>query len=149
LKDASAIEARLLELAHTTDAKITAAALAYYAPCSLEDAQRVLDDLTTKNQLSMDVEDDGTTVYRMYGRQKLAPGIRAQRGPWLQREALLPSERFDRYRAASPVVAALLTLFIPGAGHLYTGRFFAAVMWFFLVGAGYALIVPGVVLHLL
>ncbi|HEY5922142.1 MAG TPA: hypothetical protein VIV11_10750, partial [Kofleriaceae bacterium] len=60
IKDPSAIEARLLELAHTTDAKITAPALAYFAPCSLADANKVLDDLAAHEQLSMDIEDDGT-----------------------------------------------------------------------------------------
>lgn len=147
LNDASAIEARLLELAHTTDAKLTAPALAYFAPCSIENAQRVLDELTTRNQLSMDVEDDGTIVYRMFGRQKLAPGVAAPRVPRLERQALVPAE-LHRYRAASPLLAALLTVFIPGAGHLYAGRFLSAIMWFLLVGAGYALIVPGLILHL-
>src|SRR5215510_9858165 len=72
ITDASAIEARLLELAHTTEAKLTAPALAYFAPCSLEDAGRLLDDLTARDRLSMEVEDDGTIVYHMPGRQKLA-----------------------------------------------------------------------------
>src|SRR5436190_13130708 len=71
LKDPSTIEHRLLELAHTTDAKITAPALAYFAPCSLDDATRVLDELTTHDRLSMEIEDDGAIVYQMFGRQKL------------------------------------------------------------------------------
>lgn len=145
INDASAIEARLLELAHTTDAKITAPALAYFAPCSIEDAQRVLDDLTARSQLSMDVEDDGTIVYRMFGRQKLAPSIQPSRVRPLQREALVPA---GHYRAASPMLAALLSVFIPGAGHLYAGRYVAAVLWFMVVGLGYALVLPGLVLHL-
>ncbi len=143
LKDPGAIEARLLELAHTTDAKITAPALAYFAPCSLEDANRVLDELTAKDRLSMDIEEDGTVVYSMPGRQKLGarPAI-----PPLRREALVPIER--SHREASPMLAALLTVFIPGAGHLYAGRFLAAVLWFLVVGAGYTLLLPGLILHL-
>lgn len=142
IKDPSAIEARLLELAHTTDAKITAPALAYFAPCSLEDANKVLDELTARDQLIMDIDDEGNVSYRMPGRQKLA----ARPAPRLQREALVPVTR--PVREASPLVAALLTLFVPGAGHLYVGRFAAAVLWFLVVGAGYALILPGLVLHL-
>jgi TM2 domain-containing membrane protein YozV len=142
IKDPSAIEARLLELAHTTDAKITAPALAYFAPCSIEDASKVLDDLTTRNQLSMEVEDDGTIVYQMYGRQKIAAAPRRLM-PEVQR-TLVPI----REHGASPALAAVLSLFIPGAGHLYAGRFVAALLWFFVVGAGYALILPGLVLHL-
>lgn len=138
LKDASELEQRLLELAHTTDAKITAPALAYFAPCSLEDATRVLDDLTIRNRLSMEIEDDGTIVYQMFGRQNLAlPApptalVRVERG------------RPD----ASPLVAGMLGVLVPGAGHLYTGRVVAALLWFLVVSMGYVLIFPGLVLHL-
>jgi hypothetical protein len=145
-KDLSAIEARLLELAHTTDAKITAPALAYFAPCSIADANKVLDELTAKDQLSMDIDDDGTVSYRMPGRQKLGAARMAPSAPVLRREtALVP---LTRVHGASPLLAAVLSVFIPGAGHLYTGRIVAAILWFLVVGAGYALILPGLVLHL-
>lgn len=136
------IERRLLDLAFTTEAKLTAPALAYFAPCSIEDAARVLDDLTAHDRLSMDIEDDGTVTYTMLGRQKLAP---AAQPPRLTR-ALVP---FRTQRAnASPMLAAALSLMLPGAGHLYTGRALAAVMWFLVVGMGYALILPGLILHM-
>jgi len=140
------IEARLLELSHTTDVKITAPTLAYYAPCSIENAQKVLDDLTAKDQLQMDVQDDGSIVYEMLGRQKLPENLRP-----LRREVGLvpaPPQRLLRARASNPLVAALLSLWIPGAGHLYAGRVVAAVLWFLVVGAGYALILPGLILHM-
>ena len=79
LNDLSAIEARLLELSHTTDVKITAPALAYFAPCSIENAQKVLDDLAARDQLQMDVQDDGSIVYEMLGRQKLPENLRPLR----------------------------------------------------------------------
>jgi len=141
IKDASAIEARLLELAHTTDVKITAAALAYFAPCSLDDANAVLDDLTARDRLSMDIEDDGTVVYHLYGRQKLAVM------PPPMTRALVPVAHAP-VREASPLLAAVLSVFVPGAGHLYAGRFVAAALWFMVVGLGYALILPGLILHL-
>lgn len=141
LKDASAIEQRLLELAHTTDAKITAPALAYFAPCSLDDATRVLDDLTTRNRLSMEIEDDGTIVYQMFGRQKLAPSLPLPPPTALVRSA---GGRPD----TSPLIAAVLSVIVPGAGHLYAGRVVAALLWFLVVGMGYALLFPGLVLHL-
>jgi hypothetical protein len=147
IKDPSAIEARLLELAHTTDAKITAPALAYFAPCSIEDAQRVLDDLSTHDRLTMDVEDDGTIVYTMPGRQKINASRPATPGyiPLRRETALVPLERG---RMASPMLAAVLTLFVPGAGHLYAGKIVAALLWFVVVGLGYALVLPGLILHL-
>ncbi|MBA3395711.1 MAG: hypothetical protein H0T89_23910 [Deltaproteobacteria bacterium] len=51
-------------------------------------------------------------------------------------------------REASPTLAAAFSLFIPGAGQLYAGRAAAAILWFLAVTAGYALILPGLVLHL-
>ena len=145
LKDLSAIEARFLDLAHTTDAKLTAAALAYYAPCSIEDAQRVLDHLTVREAISMDVEDDGTIAYTMPGRQRI--GTAPRPAPY----ALVPFRPAHPAvipRGASPLLAALLTLFVPGAGHIYAGRILSGVFWFFLVSIGYVLVLPGLVMHL-
>lgn len=133
-RDASAIERRLLELAHTTDAKITAPALAYFAPCSIDDAAAVLDDLAARDRLRMEIEDDGTVVYHLLGRQRIAA------------PALVPAVRL--HRGPSPLVAAALSMVVPGAGHLYAGRLGAALLWFLVVGVGYALILPGLVLHL-
>lgn len=161
--DARWIERRLLELAHTTDAKLTAPALAYFAPCSLDDAQRVLDDLTARDRLIMEVEDDGSIVYQLLGRQRLAPpsarpqphgevppahALRpeVQVPPFAQTRALVPVPRTSL--AVSPFLAALLSVAIPGAGHLYAGRVGAALLWFVVVGMGYALLFPGLVLHL-
>jgi len=133
------IEQRLLELAYTTDAKITATALAYFAPCSIEEAGRVLDDLAAKNRVTMEIQDDGSIVYELLGRQKLAPAA----PPRLLRPAIARRAPVG----ASPMIAALLTVMIPGAGHLYARHVVGAVMWFFLVSIGYALILPGLVFH--
>jgi hypothetical protein len=143
ITDPALIEARLLELAHTTDAKLTAPALAYFAPCSIDDASAVLDALATRDRVRMDIEDDGTIVYELYGRQKLPASARPVAPPQL---ALVRASLPDR--DASPAIAALLTVFVPGAGHLYAGRIVAALLWFAVVGLGYALILPGLVLHL-
>lgn len=137
-----AIEARLLDLAHTTDVKLTAPALAYFAPCSLADAQRVLDDLAAREVVEMNVGDDGVITYELPGRQRLplrpAVPTRPQTTALALRSAAGPSA----------LLAGLLSFWIPGAGQLYTGRFVAAVLWFLAVGAGYVLILPGLVLHL-
>ena len=89
----------------------------------------------------MDVQDDGSIVYELLGRQKLAPAVQPLR------PAIVPVRR-RAPNAPSPMVAALLTVLIPGAGHLYARHIFGAVMWFMLVSAGYALVLPGLVLHL-
>jgi hypothetical protein len=142
ITDAGAIEARLLELAHTTEAKITAPALAYFAPCSLDDAGRVLDDLAARDRLSMEIEDDGTVVYQMPGRQKLSPPPAAPLSP----APLVPVVR--TLHGPSPLLAGLLSALIPGAGHLYAERPVAAILWFVIVGLGYTLLLPGLILHL-
>lgn len=85
----------------------------------------------------MIVEDDGTVVYELRGRQLIASPMAPPP------QALVPVQR-----GASPVLAAILSAFIPGAGHIYTGRIAAAVVWFVVVGLAYGLILPGLVLHL-
>jgi hypothetical protein len=146
--DARAIEQRLLELAYTTDTKLTATALAYFAPCAIADASKVLEDLAARGQLTMEVEDDGAIVYAMPGRQKLAqlagtPPVGAQLG--LRRE-IVPVRRAKH--GPSPAVAAVLSAVVPGAGHIYTGHIVAALMWFMVVGIGYAFVLPGLLLHM-
>ncbi len=148
--DRAVIEHRLLELAYTTDAKITAPTLAYFAPSSIDDAEKVLDDLTARDRIRMEIEDDGSIVYHVPDRQKVRPRLEAPARPVLRPELVrMPPAAFGLRGpvGASPALAAVLSMFIPGAGQLYARRFVAAVIWFFAVGAGYALIIPGLILH--
>jgi TM2 domain-containing membrane protein YozV len=140
--DPSVIEARLLELAHTTDVKITAPVLAYCAPCAIDDAAKVLDGLAAKSIVSMEIDDDGVITYELVGRQKL-PALPTPPSP-------MPTAIVHHRPAPRPsaLLAGLLSVWLPGAGHLYAGRLFAAIVWFLAVGAGYVLIVPGLILHL-
>ena len=53
-----------------------------------------------------------------------------------------------RERRFSPVLAGIMSFFIPGLGQLYKGQFLGAVLWFVLTGVGYFLLVfPGLILH--
>jgi hypothetical protein len=144
ISDRDAIEARLLDLAHRTDVKLTAPALAYYAPCTIEDASRVLDELASRDVLAMEIQDDGSIVYELRGRQKIAE-LAPPRA--VAPVALQPISRTGIDRV-NPIIAGLLSLWIPGAGHVYAGRIAAAILWFLVVGLGYVLILPGLVLHL-
>lgn len=143
LTDATKIEQRLLELAYTTDAKLTASALAYFAPCSIENAERVLDDLAGRDSLSIEVDDAGGVYYKMAGRQKISSPSAPLSMP--AGHALISTRH---RRDASPALAAVLALVFPGAGHAYTGRIAAALLWFLFIGLGYLVIVPGLILHL-
>lgn len=66
---------------------------------------------------------------------------------------MLPDERFDypierRERRPSPGVAAVLSVLIPGLGHVYTGRLGAGLAWFLATMFGYgAILVPGFLIH--
>ena len=143
--DRDVIEHRLLELAYTTDAKITAQVLAYFVPCRIEDAEKVLDDLTARDRIAMEIDDDGGVYYVVPDRQKLE--IKREPAPaQLMRLQHVPLA--VRNRAPSPFLAAGLSMLIPGAGQLYAGKMFSAILWFLVVSAGYALILPGLVLHL-
>src|SRR5688572_13602628 len=93
--DPDTIEHRLLELAYTTDARITAPVLAYFAHCSIEDAEKVLDNLTARERIQMEVEDDGTIVYHVPDRQKLHPRVEPERAPGEAR----PEQPLARMRA--------------------------------------------------
>ncbi len=145
--DPGIIEQRLLEFAYETEANITAPALSYYAHCSIDDAERVLETLATRNRISMDVDDAGTVIYNVPNRHKLTP----REEPMALNVIRPPGIPFALRggRAASPALAAVLSLVFPGAGQAYAGRPVAAVLWFMLVGLGYVLFLPGVLLHLM
>jgi TM2 domain-containing membrane protein YozV len=142
--DPAVIEHRLLDLAYTTDSVITAPLLAYYTPCSIEDAERVLDRLVTESRLSLEIDDDGAIQYVVPNRQRL-PHSKAS-----QAIAIQPPLFIETRHAPNAAAAAILSLIVPGAGQLYAGRPMSAIAWFVLVTMGYLLlIVPGVVLHVL
>jgi len=143
--DPDIIEHRLLELAYTTDAKITAPLLAYFAPCKIEDAEKILDDLTARDRIAMEIDDDGRVFYVVPDRQKLE--IQRESAP-AQLTRLQHVPLAVRHRSPSPIVAAGLSMLIPGAGQLYAGKIVSAILWFMAVSAGYALILPGLILHL-
>ena len=85
-------------------------------------------------------------MYVIPDRQKLKPH-EEPRALQIVRPAMVPLA-LRGGREANPALAALFSLFVPGAGQLYTGRWVAAFLWFMVVSAGYALILPGLILHL-
>ncbi len=147
--DRGVIEHHLLELAYTTDARITAPVLAYYAGCSIEDAEKVLDNLVARERIAMDISEEGTIEYTIADRQKLKPRDEGPARPEHHALARRVSEplAIRHAREANPGLAAVLSLFMPGAGQLYAGRIVGALLWFLAVSAGYALVLPGLILH--
>lgn len=145
IDDPAHIEHRLLDLAFTTDSVITAPLLAYYAPCSIEAAERVLDHLVAQNRISLEIDDDGNLTYAVPNRQRLARPV-----PPAHALARRQEEYIETRHAPNAAAAAILSMIVPGAGQLYAGRPLSAIGWFILVTMGYLLlIVPGVLLHVL
>jgi hypothetical protein len=142
--DPAVIEHRLLDLAYTTDSLITAPLLAYYVPCSIADAEHVLDRLVSQDRLRLEVDDDGNIHYLVPNRQRVAR-------PMPQLALLRPEPAvLETRQPPNAAAAAVLSMIVPGAGQLYAGRPLAALGWFLLVTMGYLLlIVPGVLLHVL
>jgi TM2 domain-containing membrane protein YozV len=66
---------------------------------------------------------------------------------------VIPDERYDDLvprivRAPSPGLAAVLSVLVPGLGHVYAGRLGAGLAWFLATAFGYwAILVPGFPIH--
>jgi len=145
--DPAVIEHRLLDLAYTTDALITAPLLAYYVPCSIEDADHVLDRLSSEGRLSLESDDDGNIHYVLPNREKAQIPRNAVQPHALVRQV---TPVMELRPPPNPAAAAVLSMIVPGAGQLYAGRPLSGVAWFTLVTMGYLLlIIPGVLLHIL
>ena len=51
-------------------------------------------------------------------------------------------------RAPSPGIAAVLSVFVPGLGHVYAGRLLAGALWFLATTLAYSMILlPGFLFH--
>ena len=154
--DPAVIEHRLLDLAYTTDSMITAPLLAYYVPCSIADAERVLDRLSSEDRLRLEVDDEGNVQYIVPNRQKIARPRDTQQlresAPYQDPYALALRQpmMLETRHTPNAAAAAVLSIIVPGAGQLYAGRPLSAIAWFMLVSMGYLLlIVPGILLHVL
>lgn len=53
-------------------------------------------------------------------------------------------------RPPSPGIAAVLSVLLPGLGHVYSGRLGAGALWFLATGFAYwAVVLPGFLVHAL
>ena len=61
---------------------------------------------------------------------------------------LVESSEIRIHRAPSPGVAAVLSVLVPGLGHVYAGRLLRGLIWFVATGFAYwAILIPGFLLH--
>lgn len=53
-------------------------------------------------------------------------------------------------RGPHPGLAAVLSVLLPGLGHVYCGRLVAGALWFLAASFGYwAVLVPGLLIHVI
>ncbi len=62
----------------------------------------------------------------------------------------MPPETYDieLRRGPSPGIAAVLSVLLPGLGHVYSGQLGVGLLWFLAASFGYwAILVPGFLIH--
>lgn len=60
------------------------------------------------------------------------------------------SQTINKQKSWNPALALILSIFLPGLGHLYKRKVISGIIWFIIVVIGYIMfIVPGIILHIL
>jgi hypothetical protein len=137
--DYRAFEQRVLDVLFTTTIPITPAHMAWVVHLPIAEAEKHLERMVESGILHKECDVETGAVSYVYPQRALLE----KREP----HALLPIAPRPLY---SPALAAALSILLPGAGHLYSAREKAGVLWMFATLAGYVcLIVPGIILHIL
>jgi len=146
--DFEEFEQLVLKVLFETDVPVTAAHTAYLGRVSVRTAERHLARMVEHGTLLVRTSGDGVVEYFYPGRKPLvvAEGSTFSVGPppISIGDALFPSLRPQ----PSPATAVLLSMLIPGAGHIYSGRAGTGVAWMATTLMGYACcFIPGLFLH--
>jgi hypothetical protein len=163
--DFAGFEQLALQVLFETRDPLTAPHLAYLAGISVERAERFLARMVEQGTVVPRLgPKDGLIEYGFVGRR----GIESQRRIAQRLSSMAPptgqpgqageapaqpnsatgEEEDDLYPAANSATAVLLSVLVPGAGHIYSGRSGAGVAWMATTLAGYACcLLPGLFLH--
>src|SRR4051812_6467100 len=149
--DFDEFEQLVLKVLFETEVPVTAAHVAYLGRVSVRTAERHLARMVEQGTLLVRADDDGIVEYVYPGRKPIAvtagsPSTTALAGP---PGITIGDSFFMTLRPrTSPVTAVLLSMLIPGAGHIYAGRAGAGVAWMATTLMGYACcFLPGLFLH--
>jgi hypothetical protein len=141
--DFAEFERLVLRVLFETNVPLTASHIAYLGGVSVKTAERHLARMAEAGTLLLRANTDGVIEYYFPGRRALGPSA----SPEEAAAAALASEALRR-PPESPLTAVLLSMLIPGAGHIYSGRAGAGVAWMASTMAGYAFFfLPGLFLH--
>jgi hypothetical protein len=139
--DFAEFERLVLRVLFETNVPLTASHIAYLGGFSVKAAERHLARMAEEGTLLLRANAEGQVEYYFPGRRALGPS------PGAEEAAALATEPF-RQPPESPLTAVLLSMLIPGAGHIYSGRAGAGVAWMASTMAGYAFFfLPGLFLH--
>jgi hypothetical protein len=147
--DFDEFEQLVLKVLFETDVPVTAAHVAYLGRISVRTAERHLARMVEQGTLNVRTNNAGIVEYVYPGRKPLATsraGNELAVGP----PPIAVSENFflTLRPRTNPVTAVMLSMLIPGAGHIYSGRPGAGVAWMATTLMGYACcFLPGLFLH--
>jgi hypothetical protein len=147
--DFDEFEQLVLKVLFETDVPVTAAHVAYLGRVSVRTAEKHLARMVEHGTLNVRTHTAGVVEYVYPGRKPIPtrattdamvgpPPITAGGDSFLMTLRPRPS----------PVTAVMLSMLIPGAGHIYAGRAGAGVAWMATTLMGYACcFLPGLFLH--
>jgi hypothetical protein len=147
--DFDEFEQLVLKVLFETDVPVTAAHVAYLGRVSVRTAERHLARMVEHGTLIVRTSAAGIVEYVYPGRKPIATALAsstAMVGP----PPISAGESFflTLRPKPSPVTAVMLSMLIPGAGHIYAGRAGAGVAWMATTLMGYACcFLPGLFLH--
>jgi len=153
--DFEEFEQLVLKLLFETEVPVTAAHTAYLGRLSVRGAERHLARMVEQGTLLVRTGAEGVVEYYYPGRKPLVPpggvgssypaaGFAAGPPPIVIGDPMLQPLRNNH----NPATAVLLSMLIPGAGHIYSGRAGTGVAWMATTLMGYACcFLPGLFLH--
>jgi hypothetical protein len=143
--DSVAFDHFVLRIVEAHDGPITVGELAGMVGTSARAVERALGRLAEAGSVRVRAGRHGEAEYFL-PRRRAAKS--ARNGGASPGEASSPPAGVDVPAPESPATAVLLSLVVPGAGHVYNGRTGAGVAWMASTLAGYACcLLPGVLLH--
>ncbi len=149
--DFDEFEQLVLKVLFETDVPVTAAHVAYLGRVSVRTAERHLARMVEHGTLHVRTSSAGVVEYVYPGRKPLVQPNAAGAGFGMVGPP--PISAGDAYFLTlrpkpNPVTAVMLSMLIPGAGHIYAGRAGAGVAWMATTLMGYACcFLPGLFLH--
>jgi hypothetical protein len=161
--DFEEFEQLVLKVLFETEVPVTAAHTAYLGRLSVRSAEKHLARMVEQGTLLVRTSGEGIVEYFYPGRKPLVPqmpsgysaanGNFGMNGPFsvsvgppsmVIGDPMLQPLRNNH----SPATAVLLSMLIPGAGHIYSGRAGTGVAWMATTLMGYACcFLPGLFLH--